>query len=150
MRSRIRNKQDLVLFRESGRLLECPKPPRPRANRGVVVLDEGGRIYDREPWRLLDHIQDGDCSVHYLDLAGLQAVSLGDFGGSAIFWGGLTKLYASRCGLRSLDGLEALNSIMYLYLDFNNLCENELQRLCRQLPFCSILQVLKILERFWQ
>jgi hypothetical protein len=66
---------------------------------------------------------------HYVDLGANRAASLADFGGSDDFWGGVIKLYASRCGLTSVSGAEKLKSVKYLYLDSNNLGENELLRL---------------------
>jgi hypothetical protein len=72
--------------------------------------------------------------VHYLDLGGVQAASLLDFGGTDALWGGVTKLYASRCGLTSLDGIARLTSVRYLYLDHNQLGAEELRRLCAALP----------------
>ncbi len=50
-------------------------------------------------------------------------------GGSQGFWGGVTKLYASHCGLRRLDGIAQLSRVIWLYLDNNQLCEAELLRL---------------------
>jgi hypothetical protein len=65
-------------------------------------LEEGTAIYTLEPRRLLDSYDgDGDDvsgpedAVHYLDLGGIRATSLRDFGGSMVFWGGLTKLYGA-------------------------------------------------------
>ena len=50
-------------------------------------------------------------------------------GGSPTLWRGVTKLYACACGLRTLDGIEALEHVRYLYLDGNALPEAQLLRL---------------------
>ncbi|GAB4818391.1 hypothetical protein N2152v2_005437 [Parachlorella kessleri] len=73
-------------------------------------------------------------AIHYLDLGGVQATNLRDFGGSQGFWGGVTKLYASDCGLRRLDGIAQLSRVIWLYLDNNQLCEAELLRLLSGIP----------------
>lgn len=49
------------------------------------------------PGGLLSHVEG---KVHYLDLAGVQARCLRDFGGSHALWRGITKLYASHSGLQ--------------------------------------------------
>lgn len=64
--------------------------------------------------------------VHYLDLNGAQAHSLSELGGSPELWAGVTKLYASNGALRSLQGLELLCNVRFLYLDHNELPEREL------------------------
>jgi hypothetical protein len=49
--------------------------------------------------------------------------------GGASLLAGATKLYASHSGLQSLEGLQALTAIRYLYLDHNALPAEELLRL---------------------
>jgi hypothetical protein len=102
----------------------------PAAAAGTLVLDETTHSI-RVPGGLLAHIPAG---THYVDLGGVQAASLQDFGGRADFWGGITKLYASRCGLTHLDGIGSLTTVQYLYLDLNRLGAAELRRLCDDLP----------------
>ena len=48
---------------------------------------------------------------------GNRADSLADFGGSAAALDSVVKLYASNCGLTSLDGLQHFAHLKYLYLD---------------------------------
>uniref|UniRef100_A0A1D2A3V7 Uncharacterized protein n=1 Tax=Auxenochlorella protothecoides TaxID=3075 RepID=A0A1D2A3V7_AUXPR len=55
-----------------------------------------------------------------------QAHSLSELGGSPELWAGVTKLYASNGALRSLQGLELLCNVRFLYLDHNELPEREL------------------------
>lgn len=50
-------------------------------------------------------------------------------GGAPALWAGVTKLYASNCSLESLDGVEALRGVLWLYLDNNRLEQGELLRL---------------------
>jgi hypothetical protein len=91
------------------------------------------------PGGLLNHIPLTDdatataTAIHYLDLAGIQATSLQDFGGSDDFWAGVTKLYASNSGLKSIDGISRLKKCRYLYLDNNNLPKEELLKLTSEL-----------------
>lgn len=80
---------------------------------------------------LLNHIEE---PVHYVDLGGIKGHSLSQFGGSDTFWAGVKKLYASNCGLESIDGLKKLTNISYLYLDNNQLSDKELMRLCTEIP----------------
>ena len=95
------------------------------------------------PGGLLNHIAPTDATtaeattpqkIHYLDLSGIQAHSLQDFGGSDDFWAGITKLYASRSGLKSVLGISKLKNCQYLYLDHCNLNKNELLKLITELP----------------
>lgn len=76
----------------------------------------------------------GAPGVHYLDLGGIQARSLLDFGGSDALWAGITKLYASGSGLTSVDGVARLASCRYLYLDNNHLNAPEILRIAAELP----------------
>ena len=60
----------------------------------------------------------------------LQAHSLDDFRAPPALLGGLTKLYASNCGLVSLGAAGGLlSAVRFLYLDGNRLQEAELRRL---------------------
>ncbi|KAI7842483.1 hypothetical protein COHA_003837 [Chlorella ohadii] len=93
------------------------------------------------PGGVLSHVEG---TVHYLDLAGLAARSLRDFGGSPELLGKVTKLYASNSGLQSLDGLERLTAVRFLYLDHNNLPESELLRLPDLLPAGVRLETLDL------
>mmetsp|Transcript_42108 Transcript_42108/g.70260 ORF Transcript_42108/g.70260 Transcript_42108/m.70260 type:complete len:190 (+) Transcript_42108:498-1067(+) len=102
------------------------------SSNGVLVLDEDLQVYSAMPSRLLDSYTTP--SPHYLDLGGIRATCLLDFGGAPPFWGNLTKLYASRCKLHRLDGIAALTRIQYLYLDHNLLPEKEILRLLSDLP----------------
>lgn len=87
---------------------------------------------------MLSHVTE---PVHYLDLNGVAAHSLAQLGGSPQLWAGVTKLYASNGALRSLDGLELLQNVKFLYLDHNDLPEGELLRLsgerCVHGAFCK-------------
>lgn len=114
--------------------------PVPQPRTGVLVLEENLELRAL-PGRLLDHV---DGPIHYLDLGGVQASSLADFGGSDELLAGITKLYASHCGLRSLDGLHRLPSIRWLYLDHNQLGEAELMRLAEVLPAGARLEALDV------
>ncbi|PRW51022.1 Leucine Rich Repeat family [Chlorella sorokiniana] len=105
---------------------------------GVLVLDDR---HAGLPGGVLSHVE---ATVHYLDLAGIQARSLRDFGGRAELWGKVTKLYASSSGLQSLDGLEQLSTIRFLYLDHNSLAESELLRLPDVLPAGVRLETLDL------
>ncbi len=82
--------------------------------------------------------------MHYLDLSGIQARSLLDFGGSDAFWAGITKLYASNSGLTSADGVARLTSCRYLYLDNNSLTYAETMRIARELPSGTQLLALDV------
>jgi hypothetical protein len=95
------------------------------------------------PGGLLNHIAPTDnattnselnsSAVHYLDLGGIQADSLLHFGGTDEFWAGITKLYASHSGLKSIEGVAKLKGCRFLYLDNSNLPKNELLKLATEL-----------------
>lgn len=55
--------------------------------------------------------------------------------GGASLLAGVTKLYASHSGLQSLEALQGLTAIRYLYLDHNALTAEELLRLPGDLPW---------------
>ncbi|EFN56812.1 hypothetical protein CHLNCDRAFT_144347 [Chlorella variabilis] len=78
------------------------------------------------PGGILSYVQG---PLHYLDLGGIQRCSLADFGGAPELLAGITKLYASHSGLRSVEGLGRLPAVRWLYLDHNRLPEAELLRL---------------------
>jgi hypothetical protein len=98
------------------------------------------------PGGLLNHIAPTDnddataittntsTAIHYLDLGGIQACSLLSFGGSGEFWAGITKLYASNCGLQNIQGVSLLKNCRYLYLDNSKLIKEELLKLITELP----------------
>eukprot|EP00240_Pyramimonas_obovata_P006764 CAMPEP_0118954068 /NCGR_PEP_ID=MMETSP1169-20130426/57649_1 /TAXON_ID=36882 /ORGANISM="Pyramimonas obovata, Strain CCMP722" /LENGTH=172 /DNA_ID=CAMNT_0006901641 /DNA_START=124 /DNA_END=639 /DNA_ORIENTATION=- len=110
---------------------------------GVLVLDEDLQIYSAMPHRLLDDFTTP--GPHYLELGGIRATCLLDFGGSPAFWGNITKLYASRCRMRSLDGIDTLHNMRFLYLDQNELPEAELLRILDELPAAADrLEVLDV------
>lgn len=68
-------------------------------------------------------------------------------GGSPAFWGSVTKLYASNCQLQRLDGVELLTGVLWLYLDNNQLEEEELLRLRGEWRGGRRLQMLQV--RMW-
>lgn len=113
----------------------------PAARGGVLVLDEGLDLASL-PIRPLDAYA-GE-QLHYIDLAGTQARSLADFGGDPATLRHVTKLYASRCGLTSLEGLEAFPALRYLYLDQNQLSLAELQRAATRLDGPLLLEALDL------
>ncbi|KFM28470.1 hypothetical protein F751_0986 [Auxenochlorella protothecoides] len=92
----------------------------PQVRSGTLVLDD--QVLGL-PGGVLSHVS---VPVHYLDLNGAQAHSLSELGGSPELWAGVTKLYASNGALRSLQGLELLCNVRFLYLDHNELPEREL------------------------
>lgn len=116
----------------------APLPQLPRPNSGILVLDDS---HAGLPGGVLTHVEG---TVHYLDLAGLQARSLRDFGGSPELWAKVTKLYASNSALQSVDGLEQLTAVRFLYVDHNNLPEAELLRLPVVLPAGVKLETLDL------
>ena len=68
------------------------------------------------PIRLLDAYH--GTRLHYLDVSGTSANCLADFGGHDEMLSGVTKLYAGRCRLRSLHGLERCE-LCHMPLKFN-------------------------------
>uniref|UniRef100_A0A1D2ABT8 Uncharacterized protein n=1 Tax=Auxenochlorella protothecoides TaxID=3075 RepID=A0A1D2ABT8_AUXPR len=94
----------------------------PQVRSGTLVLDDQVDPAGL-PGGVLSHVS---VPVHYLDLNGAQAHSLSELGGSPELWAGVTKLYASNGALRSLQGLELLCNVRFLYLDHNELPEREL------------------------
>lgn len=117
----------LLHDRELGAVRALPELPRP--NNGVLVLD--GSTTPKTYPRMLDLVNP---PVHYLDLGAVPAASLLHYGGSDEFWSGIKKLYASHCGLSSIDGIAKLTGVVYLYLDNNELSEEQLLKLCTALP----------------
>eukprot|EP00966_Prymnesium_polylepis_P215539 4991355-Prymnesium_polylepis.1 len=91
--------------------------PLPEAKGGVLVLDQVDIA--QIPIRPLDAYR--GTSLHYLDVSGIRANSIAEFGGDDVTVGGIVKLYAGRCQLVSLCGLERFTSLRYLYLEENNL-----------------------------
>ena len=89
------------------------------------------------PGGLLSHLT--SAPPHYVDLGGVQATSLLAFGASEEFWSHVTKLYASNCGLQTINGISALTNCRYLYLDGNALPKKELLRLAEMLPATGII-----------
>lgn len=98
-------------------LQTTPRLSLPSVSDGVLVLDKVD--LQRLPVRLLDAYR-GE-RLHYIDLGGSRARSIADYGGDDAQLAHVTKLYASRCQLRSLAGLERFVSLRYLYLDRNEL-----------------------------
>ena len=92
----------------------------PEVRGGVLVL---GQVDLAElPIRPLDAYS--GTVLHYLDVSGCCANSIADFGGDAATVAGVVKLYAGRCQLKTLRGLERFASLRYVYLE-----ENQLQTL---------------------
>lgn len=114
----------LLHARETGARAGLPALPRPSS--GVLVIDE--KLTARSlPGGLLAHVSE---AVHYLDLGGVEADSLDAFGAPLSLWAGVTKLYASGSGLRTLGhAADHLTAVRFLYLDGNGLEECELRRL---------------------
>lgn len=99
---------------------------------------------DSLPGGLLNHIEIAptddtvisrtkSSAIHYLDLGGILAGCLLDFGGTDEFWAGINKLYASNCGLQRIKGIAKLRDCRYLYLDNSNLPKEELLKLATEL-----------------
>ena len=86
--------------------------PAPAPARSAGACSGSGRL--TRCWRW--------CSHH-------GAAAASGAGGSPQFWAGVSKLYASNCGLARLEGVEQLTGILYLYLNDCALCEQELLRL---------------------
>ena len=88
----------------------------PEAHSGSLTLGDDVVLRDL-PIKPLDAYR--GMRLHYLDLSGTRASCLDDFGGDDETLAGVTKLYAGRCLLTSLRGLERFSSLRYLYLDQN-------------------------------
>ncbi|KAK3267772.1 hypothetical protein CYMTET_23694 [Cymbomonas tetramitiformis] len=134
-----RNRHGRLLQREADGKYQAVLNGFPHPNRGTLILDEDLEVDFCAPWRLLDGV---NAPTHYLDLGGVKAPSLSTFGGDARFWAGIQKLYASRCELRSVEGVALLTNVQYLYLDKNCLTRPELQNLCRMVHLMPKLRGL--------
>lgn len=61
--------------------------------------------------------------IHYLDLSNIKTACFRNYFHDFNQFSGLTKLYASNCDLKDINGLEELKSIRFLYLDGNFISE---------------------------
>ena len=96
--------------------------PLPEARGGSLVLGDDV-VLSKLPIKPLDAYR--GMRFHYLDISGTRASCLDDFGGDDETLAGVIKLYAGRCLLTSLRGLERFTSLRYLYLDQNQLASVE-------------------------
>ena len=102
--------------------------PLPEAHGGSLVLGDEV-VLSKLPIKPLDAYR--GMRFHYLDISGTRASCLEDFGGDDETLAGIVKLYAGRCLLTSLRGLERFTSLRYLYLDQNQLANVEWTSVCR-------------------
>ena len=101
-----------LLAREVGAKLM----PLPQVHDGTLVLGDNV-VIGALPIKPLDAYR--GTSLHYLDISGVRASCLADFGGDDETLAAVAKLYAGRCLLTNLRGLERFTSLRYLYLDHN-------------------------------
>jgi hypothetical protein len=117
-----------------------PPPPAPRG--GVLVLDASVHpCASCLPGGLLAGIAG---PLHYLDLGGVAAASLAEFGLPAAALAGVVKAYCCGSGLTSLAGFgAAAAALRYLYLDGNALPEADLLALAAA-PWAALLEALDV------
>jgi hypothetical protein len=116
-----------------------PPPPAPR--NGVLVLDAAAHpCASCLPGGLLAGVAG---PLHYLDLGGVSAASLAEFGLPAAALAGVVKAYCCGSGLTSLDGVGPPAALRYLYLDGNALPEAALLALAAA-PWARTLEALDV------